>query len=256
MYFVDSHAHLTDSRFSPDVSDVVARARESSIEWIVTIASDLSDSERTIEAAERFEEVYATVGVHPHEAESVRPETFGRLRKLAGHPRVVAIGETGLDYHYDNSPRAEQCDSFRRHLELAAELGMPVVVHSREADDDLRELIEGVGWERGILHCFSSGPKLLDSALALGWSISFAGMITFPKWDGADLLRSVPADRLLVETDSPYLTPVPHRGRRNEPAFVALVAERAAELRGDDPADLARSTTENARRIYGVAAAR
>jgi TatD DNase family protein len=193
------------------------------------------------------------VGIHPHSASSADDAAFQRLEELASAPRVVGIGETGLDYFYDNAPRAAQRESFQRHLELARTRDLPVVVHSRDADDDLRAILREAGWGRGVLHCFSGGRDLLDEALALGWHISFAGMITFPKWDAADLLLAVPLDRLLVETDSPYLAPVPHRGKRNEPAYVTLVARRAAELRGDDPEALMTATTANAVAFYGVA---
>ncbi len=165
---------------------------------------------------------------------------------------MVGIGETGLDFHYDNAPRVAQAESFRRHLKLGRELGMPVVVHARSADREVAEIIRDVGWGRGVLHCFSSERPLLDTALSLGWYISFAGVITFSRWNGADLLRSVPLDRLLVETDSPYLAPVPFRGKRNEPAHVRLVAERAAELRGETLSTLAAATTANAHALYGI----
>lgn len=252
MKLVDTHAHLTDPKLAPEAGAVVQRAREAGVEWLVTIASDLPDSERTVALADRFSEVFATVGVHPHAAATVDDSTFPRLRELAAHPRVVAIGETGLDFHYDNSPREEQRESFRSHLEVAADLDLPAIVHSRTADEDTAAILREVGWGRGVLHCFSSGEGLLETALDLGWYISFAGMITFPSWRDEALLQRVPADRLLIETDSPYLAPVPHRGRRNEPAHVALVAARAAAIRGAPVEALARATSENARHFYRV----
>lgn len=249
---VDTHAHLTDPRLAEEAEAVTVRARQAGVLWLVTVASDLEDSERTVALAQRLEGVYATVGIHPHAASTATSEAYARLRELARAPRVVAIGETGLDFHYDNSPRPEQRDAFRRQLELAAELDLPVVVHAREADDEVAEMLRAVGWGRGVLHCFSGGPALLDTALELGWYVSFAGMITFPKWDASDLLRRVPLDRLLVETDSPYLAPVPHRGRRNEPAYAPLVAARAAELRGEAAEQVAHACTKNARAFYRV----
>jgi len=250
--YVDTHAHLTDPRLEAEAEEVVARAGAAGIRWMVTIASDLGDSERTIVLADRFPTVYATVGVHPHAASTFEADTPARLEALARSPRVVAIGETGLDYHYDNSPRDTQRAVFRRQLELAQQLDLPVVVHAREADEDVLAIIQEVGWPRGVLHCFSSGAALLEGALEKGWYISFAGMITFPKWQGADLLRSVPRDRLLVETDSPYLAPVPYRGKRNEPAYVTRVAEQAAALRGEDLAELAGALLANASRFYRI----
>ncbi len=249
---VDTHAHLTDARFADDVDEVVERVRDAGVRWLVSIASDVDDARAAVALAERHPEVYATAGIHPHEATSASDEAFGRLRELAEHPRVVAIGETGLDFHYDNSPRAKQIESFQKHLAIAAELDLPVVVHARSADEEVRAAIEAAGWGRGVLHCFSGGDDLLEAALALGWYISFAGMITFPKWDGADQLRSVPLDRLLVETDSPYLAPVPFRGRRNEPAYVRRVVERVAELRGEDVDFVAAATAANAARFYAL----
>jgi TatD DNase family protein len=249
---VDTHAHLTDERLAADVPGVVARAREAGVAWIVTIASDLADSERTVDLARSVEGVSATVGIHPHAASSATPDAFERLAVLAREPGVVALGEAGLDYHYDNSPREVQRAVFARQLGLARELELPLVVHAREADGDVRAAMRDSVWELGVLHCFSSGRVLLEEALALGWYVSFGGMITFPKWDAADLLRMVPLDRLLLETDSPYLAPVPHRGRRNEPAYVGLVARRAAELRNEDVEALIEATGENARRFYGL----
>jgi TatD DNase family protein len=163
----------------------------------------------------------------------------------------VAIGETGLDYHYDFSPRQAQRTSFARHLELARETGLPVIVHSREADDDLRAILREAGrGTAGVLHSFSSGRELLEEALALGWYASFSGMITFKKFDGLDFVRMVPADRIMVETDTPYLAPVPHRGKTNEPSFVVHTARRAAEIRGEDPAEFCARTLENTHRFY------
>lgn len=252
MPLVDTHAHLTDARFADDVDEVVERARAAGVRWLVSIASDVDDALRAIALSERLPEVYATAGIHPHAASGATDGAFDRLHRLAGNPRVVAIGETGLDFHYDNSPRAEQIESFERHLALAAEVDLPVVVHARSADAEVRAAIEAAGWRRGVLHCFSGGDDLLEAALGLGWYISFAGMVTFPNWTGAEQLRSVPIDRLLVETDSPYLAPVPHRGRRNEPAHVGRVVERVAELRGEDVSSMAAATTTNAARFYGL----
>ncbi len=247
---IDSHAHLTDARLAGETGEILARAREEGISTVVTIASNIEDGERAVKLAGSFDAVFATAGIHPHEAASATPEAFVRLRQLATAPRVVGIGETGLDFHYDNAPRDTQFAAFRSQLELAAELDLPVVVHARSADEEIVSMVREAGWSRGILHCFSGGRELLDAVLHLGWYVSFAGMVTFPKWEGADLLRAVPLDRLLVETDSPYLSPVPFRGKRNEPARVRLVAERAAEIRGEAFATLAAATTANARAVF------
>ncbi len=249
---IDSHAHLTDERLAGETREVLARAREAGVGTAITIASNVADSERTAGLAREHQGVYATVGIHPHEAAGADDAAFDRIRELAIEDRVVGIGETGLDFHYDNSPRDAQAESFRRHLRLASELDMPVVVHARSADAEVAEIIREIGWGRGVLHCFSSEKPLLETALDLGWYISFAGMITFSRWEGTDLLRSVPLDRLLVETDSPYLSPVPFRGKRNEPARVRHVAERAAEIGGEPLLALAAATTANARALYGI----
>ena len=253
MKLIDAHAHLTAERILPDVENVVQRAADAGVTTIVSIATGPDDWDADLALAERFPGVYATAGIHPHAASSASENAFARIRTLLAHPRVVAVGETGLDYHYDFSPRDVQRDNFARHLELARETGKPVIVHSRESDGDLRALLREAGQGSvGVLHSFSSGRPLLEEALAMGWYASFSGMVTFKKYEGADFVRMVPADRILVETDTPYLAPVPHRGKTNEPAFVVHVAARCAELRGEDPAEFAVRTTENARRFYGI----
>jgi TatD DNase family protein len=248
---IDSHAHLTDPRFAGEEEEVLRRAREAGVEAVVSIGTTADDSRAAAALAERFPDVFASAGVHPHSAEQATEEAFAAIRELAARPRVVAIGETGLDFFYDNAPRRTQREAFARHLRLGVELDLPVVVHAREADEDTAALLREAGpASRGILHCFSSGAALLETALGLGWYVSFAGMITFARYEAADLLRAVPLDRLLVETDSPYLAPVPFRGKRNEPAYVASVARRAAELRGEDAEELAAATARNARLLY------
>jgi TatD DNase family protein len=248
---IDTHAHLTDERFVGEVPAVMARARAAGVVAVVTLGTELADSRGALVLADAEPDLYVGVGIHPHAASSASPDAFAIVRNLAADPRVVAIGETGLDYHYDFSPRAAQRWSFLRQIEMAKELDLPVVVHCREAEEDLaavlRESGDGV---RGVLHSFAGGPALLDAALEIGWSISFSGMITFKKYEGAALVAAVPLDRLLVETDSPYLAPVPNRGKRNEPAFVQFVARRAAELRGEDPVEFAAAVTHNARAFF------
>jgi TatD DNase family protein len=252
LHLVDTHAHLTDSRFAGEVPEVLERARHAGVDWVVTIASHLDDARAGIALAEANSALFATVGIHPHSADASTETALAEVEELALHPRVVAIGETGLDFFYDNSSREAQRASFLRHLEIAESTGLPVVVHSRDADDEVSEAIASAPGVRGVLHCFSGGERLLETALASGWYISFAGMVTFAKWTGADLLRAVPLDRLLIETDSPYLAPAPLRGKRNEPANVRRIAERAAEIRGEDVAELARATSRNAAAFYRI----
>ena len=255
MSLTDSHAHLADERILPQVDEVVERARAAGVSTIVCIGTDADDSRTALALAERFAGVYATAGVHPHAASRATDEAFAAIRELIAHPRVVALGETGLDYHYDFAPRDMQRASFARHLELSSESGLPVVVHAREADDDIRAMIrEHAGRALGVLHCFAGTREMLDDALAAGWYVSFSGMVTFKKYDAADLVRAVPDDRILVETDTPYLAPVPFRGKTNEPAYVRFTAARAAEIRGVDPDAFAAQSTANARAFYKLPA--
>lgn len=252
--FFDSHCHLTDSRFAADLSAVLARAQAAGVTGIVTVASTAADSQAALRLAETYDDtLWCTAGIHPHEAAGATQDDWQALRDLVAHPRVAAIGETGLDYHYDHSPREVQRRLFRLQLELAAETGLPVVVHARNADGDVvAALAEAPGDIRGVLHCFTGGPALLEAALTRGWYVSFSGLVSFKGFAGADAVRVVPQELLLIETDAPYLAPVPQRGRRNEPAFVAHVCEAVASIRGEPLADVAARTTENARRFYAI----
>ena len=258
MRFADSHCHLTDRAFGADRTAVLARAREAGVERVVTIASDAEDSRAALELARANEGVWCTAGIHPHAvgdsgaAAGGGPATLDPLREVAAHPLCVAIGETGLDYFYDNAPRAAQRRSFARHVELAGELGLPVVVHSREAEDDTAAVIrECAGAVTGVLHCFTGSRDLLADAVEAGWFVSFTGIATFKSFDAA-LARLAPADRYMIETDSPYLAPVPKRGRRNEPAFVAHVAAALARLRGEAPERVANDTWTNTAAFFGL----
>jgi TatD DNase family protein len=254
---IDSHAHLTSERLAADAASIVGRAREAGVQAVITIGSGIADSEAAIRLAATLPDTYAVVGIHPHTADQANPAAFRRLRELAVEPGVVGIGETGLDFHYDYSPRDAQRSAFLEQIGIGRELDLPIVVHSRSADLEVAGILlkEGRG-TRGVLHCFSGGADLLAAALDIGWYVSFAGMITFSRYADADLLRAVPLDRLLVETDSPYLAPVPHRGRRNEPAHVVHVARKAAEIRGDDVAELAAATAANTRALFRLEEAR
>jgi TatD DNase family protein len=253
MQVFDSHCHLTDNAFREDLEAVMDRARAAGVTGIVTIASNADDADAANALASTRDEIWSTAGIHPHEA-TTAASSFSRIVDAVARPRVVAVGETGLDYHYDNSPRETQRQSFDRHLGLAASTGLPVVVHCREADDDMLDAIRPAVDVTGVLHCFTGTDALLDVALEAGWYISFGGMITFRRWSGEDAFRRVPEDRLLLETDGPYLAPVPHRGKRNEPAYIALTCARAAALRGVDPPTLALVTETNARRFYRIGA--
>ena len=253
MYF-DSHCHLTDAAFEPDRSDVIARALAAGVTGMVTICSDAQGIPAVVELTRAHPQVWGTAGIHPHEARHGSPEALERVRDaLTSEPRLCAVGECGLDYHYDHSPRETQRAVFRAQLEMAAELERPVVVHCREAEADVAHLVrEHRGSVTGVLHCFSGGSELLEVGLDAGWYVSFAGVITFKRFDGGGLLRAVPRDRLLVETDSPYLAPVPNRGKRNEPSHVVRVAEAVAQLRDETVAEVAAYTAANARALFGI----
>lgn len=252
MYLIDSHAHLDSQKFDGDRDAAIERAREAGVFAILNVGGDLASSRAAVALAERYDFIYAAVGVHPHDARTVTPAVLGELRALASHSKVVAIGEIGLDYYRDLSPRPVQRQAFADQLALAVDLGLPVVVHSREALDDVLAALQG--WEgTGVLHSYSGGPERLEEVLELGFSIGISGPVTFPK---AEPLRAVaaavPLGRLLVETDCPYLTPVPYRGRRNEPAYVRYVAQAVARARGMEAEPLARAAADNARRLFGM----
>lgn len=251
---VDSHCHLADAAFDPDREAVIERARTAGVGAIVVVADTVASSEAAIALSQRSDGLAATAGIHPHQASGFDEGSAARLEQLFGEAAVVAVGETGLDYHYDFSPRETQREAFAWHLAQAAQRGKPVIIHSREADDDSARLIgDAPAGLTGVLHCFSAGAAVLDAALARDLYVSWSGMITFRNWDAAWAVERVPDDRLLIETDAPYLAPVPHRGKRNEPAFLPATAGRLAELRGCAPEHLADLTTENARRLFGLA---
>ncbi len=250
----DSHCHLTDGRFDDDRAAVVARARQAGVTRIVTIASDLEDAHTAAELAAAHDGMWSTAGVHPHEVSQARDEDLEGVRELAtSRPEVVAIGETGLDYFYDHSPRELQRRWFENQLGLACELGLPLVIHSREAEDDTIAVIRNAPPSTGmVMHCFTGSMRLLEAALEVGCHVSFSGIVSFAKFDGQEAVRVVPGDRILAETDSPYLAPIPHRGKRNEPAFVAQVIEVMAGIRGESVEAMAESTTANATRFYAL----
>jgi TatD DNase family protein len=251
---VDAHCHLGDAAFDADRSAVLERARAAGVGHVVVIGDRVQTSAAAATLARDTPGLSATAGVHPHEAREWSPETEAAIRALLAQPDVVAVGETGLDYHYDQSPRDTQCASFEAQLALAAELGKPVVVHAREADADVARLVRAWGPKVGavILHSFSSGLDLFTAGMDVGAYFSFSGMITFKNWQGAPFLTACPPDRLLVETDAPYLAPVPHRGGRNEPAFVRETAAALARARHVDVDDLTRTLGANAVRVFGA----
>lgn len=249
----DTHAHLDFFGSDQAVEGVVTRAKEHGVTRIITVADKLSSSYRAVELAEKFDEVYASVGIHPHDAKTVNPDTIKELKELAKHPKVVAIGEIGLDYYKNHSPRPTQQKVFAQQLDLATELGLPVIVHDRDADEDVLKIITQHRPKKGVFHCFSGDTAFAQTVLAMNFYISIAGPVTFKNAGGlVDVAKFVPLTKLLVETDSPYLTPHPYRGRKNEPANVRLVAEKIADIKGIDLSKLLASTQENVSLLFSL----
>lgn len=251
---VDSHCHLDFPDFEAERDAVVARAKEAGVGLMVTISTRVARFDEVRAIAETYDNVFCTVGTHPHNAAEEPDVTADELVKLAEHPKVVGIGEAGLDYHYDKAPRDLQARGFRTHIEAARRTGLPLVIHAREADDDIATVLReetGMGTFPFILHCYSSGPALARTGVELGGYVSFSGILTFKKSEALrEIAACVPRERLLVETDAPYLAPVPHRGRRNEPAYVADTASVLADTIGISTDDVADLTTENFFRLF------
>ncbi len=252
---VDSHCHLDFPDFAEEIDDVLARARNAGVGLMLTIGTRLARAGQALALAEAHRQVFATVGVHPHHvAEEEGTWTLEALVALAEHPRVVGIGESGLDFFYDFSPRAMQEEAFRLHIAVARQLGLPLVIHSRDADADMLRILReehAAGPFQALMHCFSSSRELAEGALELGFYLSASGVITYKRnAELREIFRDAPLDRLLVETDSPYLAPVPRRGKRNEPAYVAYTAAMLAEVKGVSPEEIAAATTANVLRLF------
>ncbi len=252
--FVDTHAHLQDRRFDEDRDLALERALGTGMPFLVDVGFDRETVSGAVALAATHPRVYATVGVHPHQAGRYGIDgALDLIREFVDRPRVVALGEMGLDYYYDHSTPEVQREVFRAQLEEARRRDLPVVVHVRDADEDAIRLMSEGGWPRGIWHCFSSGPAAAEAALAGGLMLSFSGVLTYPRSkELQEVARTVPRDRLLVETDCPYLAPAPCRGARNEPAFVEHTGRFLAALRGEDPAELAAAVNRNAARVFGI----
>ena len=249
---IDTHCHLADPAYASDRAEVLERAWEAGIARVVVIGESRRSAEKALALAAAEPRLSATAGVHPHDASQWDRESEAWLRQTVGDPHVVAVGETGLDFHYDHSPRAQQHHAFEAQLAIATDAGKPAVIHARAADDDVAAILTSHPNVTAILHSFSSGMGLLRAGLVLRHYVSFSGMVTFKNWHLDAAIRETPLDRLLLETDGPYLAPVPYRGKRNEPAFVRKVAERIAAVRGLPVDELVAVTGENARRAFNL----
>lgn len=254
MELVDTHVHLDDEVFAADLDAVITRAVAAGVGTMVSAGTDVASSRRVVALAERFPQVMAAVGIHPHDAGNVAPETVHELAEWIGHPRVVALGETGLDHYRDDAPRPAQAALFRAHLALAQGTGVPVVIHCRDAYPDVLAILDEFAGVVAVFHAFSGSVELARACVSRGHYLSFAGPLTFTNAGRlVEVARDAPLDRILIETDAPYLSPHPHRGRRNEPAHARLVAQRLAEVRGASLEAIAEATTANARRVFRLA---
>lgn len=253
--YIDSHAHLDDRKYDADRHEMLMRAKENGVAAIVNVGYDLPSSRRSVALAEKYDFIYAAVGIHPHDAGEANEATFEEMKRMAAHPKVVAIGEMGLDYYRNLSPQNVQQEIFRRQIALAKEAGLPVIIHDRDAHGDVMRILkeEKTGDAGGVLHCFSGSWEMAVECIKMGFYISVAGPVTFHNAGRLkDIAARVPADRLLIETDAPYLTPEPHRGKRNESAYVLYVAAEIARLRGINPEELGELAAGNTKRLFKI----
>ena len=246
---VDSHCHLDFPEFADDMDGIVARADEADVKYMLSICTYVTKFDQVLAIAKRYDNIFCTVGIHPHNAEKEPEVSPEHLISLAGHDKVIGFGETGLDFHYNKSPRDIQKRQFKSHIEASRQLGLPLIVHTRDADDDMADILKeetAKGAFGGLLHCFSSSRALAETALSLGLYLYISGIVTFKKADDLrDIVKDAPLDRLLIETDAPYLAPIPMRGKVNEPANTRYTAEKVAEIKGLSIEDVAHATTDN-----------
>ena len=250
----DTHAHYDDERFDGDREALLASMPEKNVGLIVNPGCDISSSRTAVALAESFDFVYAAVGIHPENCADFVPEQIDTLRQMAKAPKVVAIGEIGLDYYWaENPPKELQQEVLRRQLRLAEELGLPVIIHDRDAHGDTLDIVREFPRVRGVFHCFAGSAEMARELIKMGWMLSFNGAVTFKNAKKApEVIAAVPLEKLMIETDAPYLTPVPHRGERNDSSYVRFVAEKIAQIKGLTPEEVEKATWENGRRFFGV----
>ena len=251
---IDSHAHLHDSSFDTDRAEVIKRAEDSGVRLIIDVGCDLPTSRAAVELADRYDFIYATVGVHPHDTREINDSTYEELQQLSRHRKVIAWGEIGLDYHYMNSPKEIQIQAFRDQIRLAKGIGLPIVIHTRDAQTDTLRILKEEEADQigGVFHCYTGDLETAKAAMALNFMISFSGVITFPKAQNLqEVVKQVPLDKIMIETDCPYLTPVPYRGKRNEPAYVRQVSEKIVELKPSNSYEqVVIAATSNTQRVF------
>ena len=251
MEFIDTHCHIYYDKYQNDISDVINRAKNKNIKHIICVGVDLESSEKSIILSDQYESIFATVGYHPHESKLAVDNYLDKMLELLKHPKAVAIGEIGLDYYYKHSDKKTQIKVFREQLELAKDLDMPVVIHNRESDKDLYDNLKNSKINNGVIHCYSSDVKYANKIFDLGLLVSFTGILTFSK-SLQEVVKEIPLEKMMIETDSPYLTPIPFRGKRNEPHMVSLVAEKIAEIKNISIDEVANVTTETAKNFFGI----
>ena len=251
MEFIDTHCHIYYDKYDHDINDVINRASNNNVNNIICVGVDLESSRKSLELAEQYQSVFATVGYHPHEAKLTSENYLDEIKKISQKSKVVAIGEIGLDYYYEHSDKKIQIKVFREQLELAKELNMPTIIHNRESDDDLYHNIKESNINKGVIHCYSSDIKYANKLFELGLIVSFTGIITFSK-KLQEVVKEIPMDKIMIETDSPYLTPIPFRGKRNEPYMVKYVAEKIAEIKNISVEEVAEITTKTAKDFFSI----
>lgn len=250
---IDSHAHLEMSEFDHDRRNVIERAISAGVEYIITVGTNAELSQKAIALAAEFDNVFATVGIHPHDATAADDQILDQMKDLARQPKVVAYGEIGLDFFRNISPRQKQIDVFSRQMKIARELNLPIIIHDRDAHEEVLRMVEESGIRRGVFHCFSGDAEMAKKCVDLGFYISIPGTVTFDKTKNiADVVKKIPMEYLLLETDCPYLTPVPHRGKRNEPSFIVHTAKKVAQIKSLPWQDVARAAAANTKKIFGI----